>query len=150
MGHLSGPCQGGDHADSPGSWAIVRVSLSGFFPAFAARYPILAGVRNRPGVTPTSRLKCWQNWLWSENPACAATCGRRKREGEQYRRRGRAEERDRTEERADVISGQTFQRLADQSQATAGRQDYWPVDHQVVRRPVVRFGVIDRRSQKAM
>ena len=28
-------------------------------------------IRNRPGVTPTSRLKCCEKWLWSENPARA-------------------------------------------------------------------------------
>jgi hypothetical protein len=37
---------------------------------------ILARVRNCPGVTPTRSLKCWQNWLWSENPADAATSAR--------------------------------------------------------------------------
>src|SRR5262249_6438731 len=29
--------------------------------------------RNCPGVTPIWRLKCWESWLWSEKPACAAT-----------------------------------------------------------------------------
>lgn len=42
----------------------------------ATTYVGLAGVRNRPGVTPTRRLKRWENWLWSENPARAATCVR--------------------------------------------------------------------------
>jgi hypothetical protein len=37
---------------------------------------VLAGVRNRPGVMPTRRLKWWQNRLWSEKPACAATSAR--------------------------------------------------------------------------
>src|SRR5262249_46505166 len=39
-------------------------------------YWILAGVRNCLGVTPTRRLKWWQNWLWSQNPARAATSAR--------------------------------------------------------------------------
>src|SRR5262249_7114999 len=37
---------------------------------------ILARARNCPGVTPTRRLKWWENWLWSENPARAATSAR--------------------------------------------------------------------------
>jgi putative transposase len=36
----------------------------------------LAGQWNRPGVTPTSRLKWRENWLWSENPTREATCAR--------------------------------------------------------------------------
>ena len=33
----------------------------------------LAGIWICPGVTPTRRLKRWENWLWSEKPARAAT-----------------------------------------------------------------------------
>jgi hypothetical protein len=55
---------------------MIRGSLSGFFAGLAAFYAILAGVRNCPGVTPTSRLKWWENWLGSEKPARAATCAR--------------------------------------------------------------------------
>jgi hypothetical protein len=44
-------------------------SPSGFLEELAAGYPILAGVPNCPGVTPTKRLKWRENWLWSEKPA---------------------------------------------------------------------------------
>jgi putative transposase len=36
----------------------------------------LSGQWYRPGVTPTSRLKWRENWLWSENPTREATCAR--------------------------------------------------------------------------
>src|SRR5262249_28129197 len=44
--------------------------------ATCGHYAILADIRNCPGVTPTRRLKWWENWLWSEKPACAATSAR--------------------------------------------------------------------------
>jgi hypothetical protein len=46
----------------------MRVALA-FLGETCGCYAILAGDRNRPGVTPTSRLKWWENWLWCENPA---------------------------------------------------------------------------------
>jgi hypothetical protein len=53
-------------------------SPSGFLEGLAARYGILAGVRNLPGVTPTWRLKRRENWLWSAKPAPAATSARKR------------------------------------------------------------------------
>ena len=52
---------------------MVRGLLSRFLEGIAAGYANLAGLRNCPGVTPTIRLKCWQNWLWLEKPAQAAS-----------------------------------------------------------------------------
>jgi hypothetical protein len=46
-----------EHADQSCSWGMVKRSLSGFLVGLAASWAKLAGVRNRPGVTPTSRLK---------------------------------------------------------------------------------------------
>jgi hypothetical protein len=45
---------------------MLKSSLSGFLQVFADWYVILAGVRNWPGVTPPSRVKCCENWLWFE------------------------------------------------------------------------------------
>jgi hypothetical protein len=56
-GRPIGPRQRRDRADASRSWAMVGGSPPGFLAGRAARYWILAGVRNRPGVTPTSRLK---------------------------------------------------------------------------------------------
>ena len=72
-GRSISPAQRRDLAASPCSWRIVSESPSVFLAVIAADYAILAGVRNRPGVTPTRRLKCWVNWLWSVNPAFVAT-----------------------------------------------------------------------------
>src|SRR5262245_8572734 len=47
-----------------------------FLGAACGAYAVLADLRNCPGVTPTMRLKWWENWLWSEKPADAATSAR--------------------------------------------------------------------------
>ena len=53
---------------------MVKGVALGFLGATCGLYAILADIRNCPGVTPTRRLKWWENWLWSEKPARGDLC----------------------------------------------------------------------------
>lgn len=57
----------------PFPWAMLGPRGAAFSKVFASFYAILAANRNWRGVTPATRRKWWQNWLWSEKPALAAT-----------------------------------------------------------------------------
>src|SRR5262249_53218272 len=59
-GHRPGRISADPRPDPDG---ILRGSRSGFLVGLAAFYGVFAGIRNRPGLTPTSRLKWWENWL---------------------------------------------------------------------------------------
>jgi len=42
---------------------MVPDARAGFLARLAVFYAILAEMRNCLGVTPTTRVKCWEKWL---------------------------------------------------------------------------------------